>query len=115
MTGLTTRRLADGSTVYGGAVAAGLIARKTGFKEGRAIRVLPFGYVAHDEAADPAVRLHSAVTVGADGLVRRIEETWGTWSYEVAYSGLGTTPALAAPANAKNLLRERLRAAEAGG
>jgi hypothetical protein len=54
MTGLTTRQLGDGSTVYSGAVAAGLIARKLGFKEGRSIRVLPFGFVAHDEAADPA-------------------------------------------------------------
>ena len=54
MTGLSTRRLDDGSTVYSGTVAAGLIARETGFKEGQSIRVLPFGYVAHDEAADPA-------------------------------------------------------------
>ena len=53
MTGLTTRQLDDGSTVHTGTVAAGLIARETGFKEGEAIRVLPFGYVAHDEAADP--------------------------------------------------------------
>ena len=53
MNGLTTRRLDDGSTVYSGTVAAGLIARETGFKEGQPIRVLPFGYVAHDEAADP--------------------------------------------------------------
>ena len=35
MTGLTTRTLGDGSTVYSGAVAAGLIARESGFKEGR--------------------------------------------------------------------------------
>ena len=53
MTGLTTRTLADGSTVYSGAVAAGLIARETGFKEGEAIRVLPFGYVAHDRGGRP--------------------------------------------------------------
>jgi hypothetical protein len=30
MSGLTTRQLDDGSTVYGGSVAAGLIARETG-------------------------------------------------------------------------------------
>ena len=41
MTGLTTSQLADGSVVYRGLVAAGLIARETGFKEGHAIRVLP--------------------------------------------------------------------------
>ena len=40
MTGLTTRQLGDGSTVYSGTVAAGLIARETGFKEGESIRVL---------------------------------------------------------------------------
>ena len=56
MTGLTTRQLDDGSTVYSGTVAAGLIARETGFKEGESIRVLPFGYVAHDEAAIPIDR-----------------------------------------------------------
>jgi hypothetical protein len=53
--GLTTTPRADDSTVYGGAVAAGVIARDTDFKEGQARRVLPFGYVAHDEAADPAL------------------------------------------------------------
>jgi hypothetical protein len=37
MTGLTTRELDDGSTLYTGTVAAGLIARETGFKEGRSI------------------------------------------------------------------------------
>jgi hypothetical protein len=114
VTGLITRRLDDGSTVYGGTVAAGLIARETGFKEGRPIRVLPFGYVAHDGAADPAAQLDVAVTVGADGVVRDIAVTWGTsasrWRYTVAYSGLGVTPAPVAPANARPL-RERLRAA----
>jgi hypothetical protein len=114
MTGLTTRRLGDGSTVYSGTVAAGLIARETGFKEGQSIRVFPFGYVAHDEAADPAAPLHAAVTVGADGIVREITVTWGTgasaWTYTVSYSGVATTPAPATPENARPL-RERLRAA----
>jgi hypothetical protein len=115
MTALTTRRLDDGSTVYSGAVAAGLIARETGFKEGRSIRVLPFGYVAHDEAADPASPLDTAVTVAPEGVVRGIEVTWETWSYNVAYSGLGTTPALVAAARAKSLLEERMRAGKAAG
>jgi hypothetical protein len=40
MTGLTMRQLDDDSTVYSGSVAAGLIARETGSKEGQSIRVL---------------------------------------------------------------------------
>jgi hypothetical protein len=109
MTGLTTRQLDDGSTVYSGTVAAGLIARETGFKEGESIRVLPFGYVAHDEAANPEAPLQAAVTVGAHGVVREIAVTWGSgasqWSFRVTYSGLGTTPAPTAPANAEPLRR----------
>jgi hypothetical protein len=107
MTGLTTRTLGDGSTVYSGAVQAGLIAREAGFKEGQVIRVLPFGYVAHDQAADPANRLQTAVTVGADGIVREIAVTWGAWTYTVTYSRLGETAAPKAPANARDLLKER--------
>ena len=38
MNGLTTRRLGDGSSVYSGTVAAGLVARESGFKEGQPIR-----------------------------------------------------------------------------
>ena len=100
MTGLTTRTLADGSTVYSGAVPAGLIAGETGFKEGQAIRVFPFGYVAHDEAASPAALLDASVTVGAEGVVREILIRWGTWTYEVTYTKLGSTAAPRAPANA---------------
>jgi hypothetical protein len=115
MTGLTTRQLDDGSTVYGGTVAAGLIARELGFKEGQSIRVLPFGYVAHDQAANPAAPLNAAVTVGADGIIRDITVTWGTgtsaWTYTVTYSSLDATSALVAPANARPL-RERLHAAK---
>ena len=109
MTGLTTRTLGDGSTVYSGAVQAGLIARESGFKEGQALRVLPFGYVAHDQAADPANPLQTAVTVGSDSIVREIAVTWGSWTYSVTYSKLGATAAPDAPANARDLLRERLR------
>jgi hypothetical protein len=108
--GMTRHQLGDGSTIYSGAVAAGLIARESGFKEGQPIRVLPFGYVAHDEAADPAAPLDTAVTV-ADGVVREITVTWGTnasaWTYTVAYSRLDAAPV--APENARPL-RERLRA-----
>ena len=113
MTGLTTRR-AGGSTVYTGKAAAGLIARESGFKEGQAIRVFPFGFVANDEAGDPAALLDTAVTVGADDVVRQIAVTWGTWSYTVSYRGLGRTAAPAAPANARSLLEERRRVRSAG-
>jgi hypothetical protein len=113
MNGLTTRRLDGGSTLYRGTVAAGLIAREAALKGGRPIRVFPFGYVAHDEAADPAAPLDVAVTVGPDGVVREIAVTWGSsasaWTYTVTYSNLGTTSALVAPANARPL-RERTRA-----
>jgi hypothetical protein len=107
MTGPTTRTLDDGSTVYTGAVAAGLVARESAFKEGQAIRVLPFGYAAHDQAANPANRLQTSVTVGPEGVVREIAVTWGAWTYTVTYSRLGETAAPKAPANARDLLRER--------
>jgi hypothetical protein len=79
MTRLTTSRLADGSSVYSGTVPAGAIAREAGFKEGQHIRVLPFGYVARDEAENPQALLDTAVTVGPDGVVREIVVTWGAW------------------------------------
>jgi hypothetical protein len=103
VTGLTTRRLADGSTVYSRSVPGRVIARETGFKEGQAIRVLPFGYVAHDEAADPASPLHIALTVGADDVVRQVAVGWGTWTYTLSYRDLGATPAPIAPADARSL------------
>jgi hypothetical protein len=109
MSGLTTTRLDDGSTVYSGSVAAGLVAGESGFKEGESIRVLPFGYVAHDEAADPAALLDTAVTVGADGIIRELVVSWGTagstWTYTVRYADLGSTVAPAAPKNARPLRR----------
>ncbi len=107
-TGLTTTNLPDGSNVYRGTVPAGEIARQTGFKEGQAIRVFPFGYVAHDAAADPRSLLDTAFTVGADGVIREIAVTWGTWTYTVTYSDLGSTQALVAPANAKSLREQRV-------
>jgi hypothetical protein len=60
MTGLTASRGADGSTVYRGTVASGLIARESGFKEG---------------PGDPGAPVRNApldvaVTVDPHGLVR---------------------------------------------
>ena len=107
ITALTTTRLDDGSTVYAGTVPAGQIARESGFKEGQRIRVFPFGYVAHDEAADPAAPLDTAITVAEDGLIRELAVTWGTWTYTVSYSDLGATAAVVAPKNAKSLLQMR--------
>jgi hypothetical protein len=123
--GATLRRLAGGvngftatrgagATVYRGKVAAGLVARETGFKEGEAIRVFPFGYVAHDEAANPAGLLDAALTVGGDGVVREIALSWGTWTYTVSYTRLGSTAALVAPKNARDLVKERLRSVGRG-
>jgi len=105
MAGLTAEELEDGSTVYRGSVRADLIARESGFKDGESLRVLPFGFVAHDEAGDPASLLDTAVTVGGDGVVRQIAVSWGTWTYTVTYSHLGATPAPEAPRNAKPLDR----------
>ncbi len=107
ITGLTTTHRGDGSTVYSGKVAAGVIAPETGFKEGKSIRVLPFGYVAHDEAADAAAPVDVAVTVGPDDVVREIAVSWGTWVYTATYSALGATPSPVAPENARSLLELR--------
>ena len=108
--GLTTEDRSDGSTVYSGTVAAGQIARETGFKEGQTIRVFPFGYVAHGAAANAASLLDTAVTVAAGGVIRKLAVTWGTWTYTVTYSSLGSTPRIAAPEHATSLLKERMRA-----
>ena len=107
MTNLSRRELDDGSVEYSGKVPAGQIARETGFKEGQHIRVFPFGYVAHDEAADPRNRLDTTITTGADGVVREIAVRWGTWRYTVRYSHLGSTPAPEAPKNATSLEERR--------
>jgi hypothetical protein len=112
MSGLTTEAGGDGATVYRGRVAAGLIATEQGLKDGEAIRMLPFGYVANDEAADPNASVEAAVKV-ADGVVRELAVSWGTWTYTVRYSGLGSTAAPAAPRNARSL--EELRRARVAG
>jgi hypothetical protein len=81
--------------------------------KGLTTRMLPFGFLAHGAAADPASQLEASVTVGGDGIVRELAITWGTWSYTVAYSALGSTAALAAPENARSL--EQLKRARPGG
>jgi hypothetical protein len=105
--GLRTTNQSDGSTVYRGTVPAGQIARQTGIKEGQTIRIFPFGYVAHDAAADPRAPLNTALTVNAEGVIRQLAVNWETWTYTVTYSDLGSTPALVAPANAKSLGEQR--------
>ena len=105
MTDLTTSELDDGSIAYRGTVAARLVAPESGFKEGEHIRVFPFGYVAHEEAADPAARHEASVTVDADGLIRELAVAWGSdgseWTYTVTYSDLGATAPIVAPENAQ--------------
>lgn len=105
MTDLATQQLDDGSTVYTGMVAAGLVAPESGFKEGEHIRVFPFGYVAHDEAADPDEPLKVSITAGADGLIRELAVAWGgggsAWTYTVIYSDLGATTPIVPPENAE--------------
>jgi hypothetical protein len=113
-TGLTVRELGDGTTVYSGKVASRLIATEAGLKDGEALRVLPFGYVANDEAADPDAQLDIAVTVGENDVVRKVAVAWGgdsAWTYTVTYSGLSATVAPKAPENARPLseLRKLLR------
>jgi hypothetical protein len=106
MTGLTVREPGDGTTVYSGQVASRLVARETGVKDGEALRVLPFGYVANDDASDPDTQLDVAVTVGENDVVRKIDVAWGgdaAWTYTVTYRGLGATEAPKAPANARPL------------
>ena len=87
-----TSRLADGSSVYTGTVPAGAIARRRA-SESQHIRVLPFGYVARDEAENPQALLDTEVTVGSGGVRPRDRRDLGTWRYTVAYDNLGATAA----------------------
>lgn len=106
MTDLTTTKGDDSSTVYEGHVPAGELARESGFKEGEAIRVLPYGYVAHGNASDPSAPIAMSITVGANGAVQTIVATWGgsaTWVYKLTFTDLGSASTLTAPANAKPL------------
>lgn len=119
MTGLTRQQLDAGSILYRGTVSAGLVATEAGFKEGEVIRVFPFGFVAHDEAADPAAPLHVAITVGADGLISQLAVEWGSawsvWTYTVTYTDLGSTEPIAAPENAQPFPRRTPVAPSTGG
>ena len=94
----------------GRAVPAGIIAPEAGTKEGVPIRVLPYGYVAHDDAANPDTPVVVRITVGADGTIEELHATWGgasSWSYRLSFSDLGSTPAPIAPANPRRLCVER--------
>jgi hypothetical protein len=108
MTDLTTRQLDDGSTVYAGSVLAGTLARETGVKEGETLRVLPYGYVAHDDASNPQASIDVSIVVGADGKIHEILASWGgesEWTYRLGFSGLGTTPAIEKPSEVRSLKR----------
>jgi hypothetical protein len=107
MTDLSTIQSEDGSTVYTGRVAASVLARETGFKEGRPIRVLPYGYVARDAAADPSSSITISIVIGADNAIKEIAADWGgasTWTYQLTFSDLGSTPAPTVPADVRSLL-----------
>jgi DNA-directed RNA polymerase specialized sigma24 family protein len=106
MTDLTTRPGDTGSVVYSGTVPAGDFAPETGTKEGVPIRVLPYGYVAQDDASNPAARIEVRITVGADKAIQEIRATWSgasSWSYRLSFSGLGSTPAPTVPDNVESL------------
>jgi hypothetical protein len=106
MIDLTTSPGDDGSTVYRGTVPAGVVAWETGTKDGQPIRVLPYGYVAHDDATDPAAPVDVRITVRADGTIAEIHATWGgasSWSYRVTFTDLGSTPAPTAPENVRRM------------
>jgi hypothetical protein len=113
VTELTVTHTGDGSTVYAGRVPAGALARGTGFKEGEALRLLPYGYVAHDDAAAPGHPISVRIIVDGTGTVREIAAEWGgasAWTYRVAFRDLGATPPLAVPDNVQPL-RPEARAA----
>jgi hypothetical protein len=110
MTGLTATRSDQGSTIYTGRVAAGVLARETGFKEGAVIRVLPYGFVAHDDAADPASLIPITITVGPGDTIAEIAAEWGgasAWTYRLSFRDLGSTPSPSVPDNVKPLLKCR--------
>ncbi len=106
MTDLTTSAGADGSTIYQGHVPAGDLARETGTKDGQTLRVLPYGYVAHDQASNPSSMIAVSITVGADETIQVISATWGgvsDWTYNLRFDDLGSASELAAPVNARPL------------
>jgi len=115
MTGLTTTHLDDGSTVYRGTVAAGVIADETGFNEGQTIRCFR-------SASSPTTRRpirprpstrpsRSARTASSATSPSRGERGPTAWACMVAYRDLGSTPSPTAPPDARPL-RDRARAAQ---
>jgi hypothetical protein len=96
---LQIRHGQDGTTVFSGRESARLLTSDP--RTGERIRVLPFGFVAHGEAADPNALLRIAVTVGSDHLIQRIAVAWGAgasaWSYTVTYANLGNTLPISGP------------------
>jgi len=120
MTDPQTQTGGDGSITYSGGVAAGLVAMEEGLKDGEHLRVLPYGYVAHDAAATPDSLLDVSLSVGAEALIRNITATWGggsAWTYTVTFSELGIAPPIEAPPNAQSLedLRNTERAKDPNG
>jgi hypothetical protein len=100
---------AAGDAVRARVATAGAVSEpRTSFPRGRLLGGVfaPFGNVAHDEAADPSAPLDTALTVGPEGVIRRISVRWGSWRYTVTYRNLGATAAPVAPANPRRL-RER--------
>ena len=68
--------------------------------------MLPYGYVAHDDASNPAAPVEVRITVEADDAIQEIHATWGgasSWSNRLSFSGLGSTPAPTMPDNVESL------------
>ncbi len=108
MTDPTSTPADDGSTIYQGHIPAGALARETGTKGGTEIRVLPYGYVAHDEASNPSSQVAITITVGPDSRIQEIAATWGgasNWTLRLTYFDLGSAPALSKPDNVEPLRR----------
>ncbi|MEZ5126418.1 MAG: hypothetical protein R2826_09245 [Thermoleophilia bacterium] len=103
MQGVTTASGDDGATVYRGTVAAGVLAARHELRDGRSELVFPFGFIPEDDAPKADAPLDVTLTVGDDGLVRELTASWGAgesaWSYSIAYSDLGSTAPVAAPAS----------------
>ncbi|HJQ90460.1 MAG TPA: hypothetical protein VJ950_02035 [Acidimicrobiia bacterium] len=70
--------------------------------------MLPFGNVAHDDAANPASLIDISLSVRPDGTIGEIHAIWGggsSWSYRLIYSDLGSTAPLEKPAKVQSCLR----------
>jgi hypothetical protein len=108
MTNPTSTHGDDGSTTYQGNLPAGVLARETGAKINPEVRVLQYGYVAHDEASDPSSQVAIAITVGSDSRIQEISANWGgvsNWTLRMTYFDLGSAPALSKPDDVEPLRR----------